>query len=133
QGWDADGADRIEPSRLRERLTMPNWERIFYIRYALQAGMSIDAVSELTSVDRWFIKNIEQLVALEGRLRAFDLATLPKDLLERGKRFGFSDRQLGSLLRAPEAEVRSARLRAGIRPVFKRGDPCRAPFEAHTP
>jgi carbamoyl-phosphate synthase large subunit len=132
-GLGADGADRIDPARVRERLTMPNWERIFYIRYALQAGMSIDAVSELTSVDRWFIKNIEQIVALEGQLRAFDLDSLPADLLRRAKRWGFSDRQLGTLLHAGEAQVRAARLGHGIRPVYKRVDTCAAEFEAHTP
>ncbi|MGH9868825.1 MAG: carbamoyl-phosphate synthase large subunit [Candidatus Polarisedimenticolia bacterium] len=132
-GLGGDGADRIEPTRLRERLTMPNWERIFYIRYALQAGMSIDAVAELTSVDRWFIKNIEQIVALEGQVRAFTHDTLPHELLWRAKRWGFSDRQLGMLMGTTEARARETRLAAGIRPVYKRVDTCGAEFEAHTP
>ncbi len=132
-GLGADGADRIDPGRLRERLTMPNWERIFYIRYALQAGMSIDAIAEMTAIDRWFIKNIEQIVGLEGQIRAFDLTAIPTELLRRAKRWGFSDRQLAHLLRAGEVEVRAARSRAGVTPVFKRVDTCGAEFEAHTP
>jgi len=132
-GLGADGADRIDPSRLRENLSMPHAERLFYIRYALQAGMSLDAIAEMTSIDRWFIKNIEQIVNLEGQLRAFELATVPEDLLRRAKRWGFSDRQLGILLRCGEAEVRRRRLDAGIRAVYKRVDTCAAEFEAHTP
>jgi carbamoyl-phosphate synthase large subunit len=132
-GLGADGAEKIDPERLRERLTMPNWERIFYIRYALQAGMSIDGIAELTSIDRWFIKNIEQLVTLEGQLRAFSLDTLPRELMWRAKRWGFSDRQLAHLLRAGEAEVRAARKKQDVKPVYKRVDTCGAEFEAHTP
>ncbi|HKY33035.1 MAG TPA: carbamoyl-phosphate synthase large subunit [Candidatus Polarisedimenticolia bacterium] len=132
-GLGSDGAAGVDAARVRERLTMPNWERIFYIRYALQAGMSIDAVSDLTKVDRWFVKNIEQIVALEGQLRAFHLASLPQELLVRAKRWGFSDRQLAHLLGSGESEVRAARAARGVRPVFKRVDTCGAEFEAHTP
>jgi len=132
-GLGADGAGKVDPERLRERLTMPNWERIFYIRYALQAGWSIDSVAELTSIDRWFIKNIEQLVTLEGQLRAFELTTIPAELLRRAKRWGFSDRQLAHLLRSDPAAVRKERARLEIRPVYKRVDTCGAEFEAHTP
>jgi carbamoyl-phosphate synthase large subunit len=132
-GLGADGADRIEPERLREKLTIPTADRIFYIRYALQAGMSIDAVAEMTSIDRWFIKNIEQIVGLEGQIRAFDLASIPRELLSRAKRWGFSDRQLAHLLGSDESAVRAARSTMGILPVYKRVDTCGAEFEAHTP
>jgi len=132
-GLGADGAEKIDPARLRERLTMPNWERIFYIRYALQAGLSIDSIADMTSVDRWFIKNIEQIVTLEGQLRAFDLDTIPGELLRRAKRWGFSDLQLAHLLGSKQAAVRAARIARGIKPVYKRVDTCGAEFEAHTP
>jgi carbamoyl-phosphate synthase large subunit len=132
-GLGADGADRIDPERLRERLTIPTADRIFYIHYALQAGMSIDAITEMTSIDRWFIKNIEQLVGLEGQVRAFDLASIPRELMRRAKRWGFSDRQLAHLLRADDAAVRSVRKGMEITPVYKRVDTCGAEFEAHTP
>ena len=132
-GLGADGAESVDPARLRERLTMPNWERIFYIRYALQAGLSIDAIADLTSIDRWFIKNIEQIVALEGQLRAFTLDSLPHELLRRAKRWGFSDRQLAHLMRSDELSVRAARSRAGVVPVYKRVDTCAAEFDAQTP
>jgi carbamoyl-phosphate synthase large subunit len=61
-GLGGDGKDRLDPSRLREKLITPNWERIFYIRYALQSGMSVDAISELTRIDPWFLGQIEEIV-----------------------------------------------------------------------
>ncbi len=132
-GLGADGAEEIDPVRLRERLTLPNWERIFYIRYALQAGLSIDAIAEMTSIDRWFITNIEQIVNLEGQLRAFNLETIPIELMRRAKRWGFSDRQLAHLLRSDEDTVRARRAAVPLLPVYKRVDTCAAEFEAHTP
>lgn len=97
-GWGADGKDAIDPERLRERLITPNPERYFYIRYALQSGMGVTQLSSLTKIDPWFLDQFEQVVNLEGRLRAFNLETVPPDLLRQAKRMGFSDAQLAFLL-----------------------------------
>jgi carbamoyl-phosphate synthase large subunit len=97
-GIGGDGHDKIEPERLRERLITPHSERIFYIRYALQTGMSVEQIAALTHIDPWFLDQIEDLVNLEGRLRAFTLDTIPRDLLWLAKRAGFSDVQLSHLL-----------------------------------
>ncbi len=132
-GLGADGKDELDISRLRERLITPNWERIFYMKYALQSGMSVDALSELTRVDPWFIGQMEELVEIEGRLRSFDLKTAPSPLLLRAKRCGFSDRQLGHLVGATEGEVRQRRDSEGLKPVYKRVDTCAAEFAAETP
>src|SRR5262249_21443964 len=132
-GLGADGKERIDDARIEERLAVPNWERLFYIRAALQAGWSVSAVAQITGIDPWFLQNIEQLVELEGRLRAFKLMSVPRELLLRAKKSGFSDRQLAHLVGASEAGERAARLKAGIAPVFKRVDTCGAEFEAHTP
>jgi len=132
-GLGADGKDRLDPMLVRERLITPNWERIFYIRYALQSGMSVAEVSELTRIDPWFIGQIQELVELEGNLRSFDVRSVPAPLLRRAKRCGFSDRQLATLLGAQEAEVRARRKEEGIEAVYKRVDTCAAEFEALTP
>ena len=149
-GLGADGRDEIEPERLREQLITPHPERIFYIRYAFQTGMSIENVAALTHIDPWFLAQIEDLVHLEGRLRAFTLDTLPRELLWRAKRAGFSDAQLAHLCGVGEhaglaagpglsptvrAEllVRAQRKAAGIRPVYNLVDTCAAEFEAYTP
>ncbi len=156
-GWGADGKDRINPERLRERLITPNPERFFYIRYALQSGMDVEQISALTKIDPWFIEQFEQIVNLDGRLRAFSLETVPADLLRQAKRMGFSDAQLAFLLRvgdgattnhgtsgaatspplrapwAPELAVRARRAALGITPTFHRVDTCAAEFPAFTP
>ncbi len=140
-GWGADGKDRINPERLRERLITPNPERYFYIRYALQSGMTVEQVSALTRIDPWFLHQMEQIVNLEGRLRAFTLDNVPADLLRQAKRMGFSDAQLAFLLRVegdaangpPELQVRARRKQLGIMPTFQRVDTCAAEFPAFTP
>jgi carbamoyl-phosphate synthase large subunit len=132
-GLGADGRDGIDPTRLREKLITPNWERIFYIRYALQTGMTVDAIAELTRVDPWFLTHIEELVQIEGRLRSFHLESVPRSLLHMAKRNGFSDTQVAHLLGCPEEALRQRRTGWQIRPVFKRVDTCAAEFAAETP
>jgi carbamoyl-phosphate synthase large subunit len=159
-GWGADGKEHIDPDRLRERLITPHHERFFYLHYALQSGMSVDQIATLTNIDPWFLDQMEQIVAMEGRLRAFSLATVPPDLLRQAKRMGFSDAQLAYLLRVPadnrplttddrslqgvsgrssivarqpELAVRARRKELGILPTFHRVDTCAAEFEAYTP
>jgi len=132
-GLGADGRDNIDPTRLREKLITPNWERIFYIRYALQTGMSVEAVAELTRVDPWFLMHIEELLKIEGRLRSFDLESLPRQLLYMAKRNGFSDPQVAHLLGCSETQVRERRAEWDVKPVFKRVDTCAAEFAAETP
>jgi carbamoyl-phosphate synthase large subunit len=151
-GLGADGYDKIDPERLRERLITPHPERIFYVRYAFQAGISVEQVAMLTHIDPWFLAQIEDLVHLEGRLRAFTLDTLPCDLLWKAKRAGFSDVQLahlcgvdglGSLegvregtipdrVRA-ELTVRRKRKSLDIVAVYNLVDTCAAEFAAYTP
>ena len=132
-GFGADGRKTIDPKRLRERLTTPTWERMFYIGYALQSGMSVDAIAESTQVDPWFLSQLEALVNMEGRLRGFALDTVPADLIRQAKRDGFSDVQLAHLLGCTEDQVRERRTEEGILAVYKRVDTCAAEFEALTP
>ncbi|MEI6777469.1 MAG: carbamoyl-phosphate synthase large subunit [Chloroflexales bacterium] len=140
-GWGADGKEQINPERLRERLITPHPERFFYIRYALQSGMEVDQVAALTKIDPWFLNQFEQILRLEGRLRAFSLGTIPADLLRQAKRMGFSDPQLAHLLRVPalgpswgpELTVRARRKALNILPTFHRVDTCAAEFPAFTP
>jgi carbamoyl-phosphate synthase large subunit len=132
-GLGADGKDAPDLARLREKLITPNWERLFYVRYAFQSGMTVDEVADLTKIDPWFLRQIEELVELEAVVAGFDLAGLPRDLLRRAKRFGFSDRQLAHLLSTSEDEVRARRKTVGVEAVYKRIDTCAAEFEADTP
>ncbi len=131
-GLAADGKDRIDPTRLREKLITPNWERIFYIHHAFQNGMTVEELAGLTKIDPWFLRQIEELVAFEKKLSSFDLSGLSNDLLRNAKRAGFSDRQLAYLLEASEDDVRARRKATGIEAVYKRIDTCAAEFDANT-
>ncbi len=131
-GLAADGKDRIDPTRLREKLITPNCERIFYIHHAFQNGMTVEELAGLTKIDPWFLRQIEELVAFEKELSSFDLSGLSNDLLRNAKRAGFSDRQLAYLLEASEDDVRARRKATGIEAVYKRIDTCAAEFDANT-
>ena len=115
-------------------LARPNAERIWYIRYGLLAGMTVDEIHRLTYIDPWFLRAIEELVNVEHDLRA--IGTIDKvtpELMLKAKQHGFIDRQLGNLWGVQEAEVRKLRKSFGIEAVFKSVDTCAAEFEAYTP
>ncbi|HEV3204646.1 MAG TPA: carbamoyl-phosphate synthase large subunit [Gemmataceae bacterium] len=116
------------------RLITPNAERIWYIRYALKAGLSVDDIFHRTKIDRWFLYNLRELVEMEDRLRSFSSAEVVSDeLLLAAKQFGFSDRQLAHLWHTTESEMRRLRKARGVEATFKLVDTCAAEFEAFTP
>jgi carbamoyl-phosphate synthase large subunit len=116
------------------KLAVPNAERVWYIRYALKAGLNVEDVYQRTKIDRWFLHNLRALVEMEDRLRACPgLANASADLLLEAKQYGFSDRQLAHLWGTSEAEVRRVRLARDIRATYKLVDTCAAEFEAFTP
>ncbi|MFO0889648.1 MAG: carbamoyl-phosphate synthase large subunit [Isosphaeraceae bacterium] len=119
---------------IKSRLAIPNTERIWYIRYALLAGMDVERIHAITGIDPWFLANIQELVEIEGRLReARGVDEAGDDLVRLAKQNGFSDRQLATLWETTEGEIRRDRQRRGIRAVFKLVDTCAAEFEAITP
>ena len=139
-GLGCDGKDlwgtAAEPSldEIRARVSTPDPDRVWYLRYALKAGMSIDELFELTAIDRWFLDQILQIVELESLLRTVgSLASVDTALLRDAKQAGFADRQLAVMLGSSEMEVREERKRRGIVATFKAVDTCAAEFEASTP
>jgi carbamoyl-phosphate synthase large subunit len=108
-GLDADGSSRLDADFLRERLRVPNPDRIFYVKLALQRGWSEADVSQATAIDPWFVRQINKLVELEVELAALDLASAPDELLRKAKGAGFGDGQLGRLWGAAEEDVRRRR------------------------
>ncbi|MEM6778814.1 MAG: carbamoyl-phosphate synthase large subunit [Planctomycetota bacterium] len=130
--WGTD--DQPDDGEIRARLSTPGAERIFYVRYAIQSGMSIDEIFELTHIDRWFLDHMLQITEAEGRLRAFDsLDAIDADSMRALKRRGFSDRQIATTTSTSETKVRLHRQSLGVRPVYKSVDTCAAEFEAFTP
>jgi carbamoyl-phosphate synthase large subunit len=121
-----DGADKdVDVETLRLKLAIPNAERIFYIAQAFEKGASIDEVYELTKIDRWFLRNVAEVVAETGCLKT--------KAFSRAKKFGFSDRQLAVARSASENAIRSKRKAEGVTPTYRLVDTCAAEFEAYTP
>jgi len=137
-GFGADGKDpeEVDPDddELRQKLTVPNAERIFWIGVALRTGMGVDEVCALTHYDPWFVDQMLAIVEREDEVKACgSIADTGDALLRAAKRDGFSDRQLAFLLGETEKAVRDERLRRGIVPVYKLVDTCAAEFKAFTP
>jgi carbamoyl-phosphate synthase large subunit len=121
-----DGADKhVDLETLRLKLAIPNAERIFYIAQAFQKGASIDEIYELTKIDRWFLRNIAEIVA--------ETECLKTKTFLRAKKFGFSDRQLAFARGASENGIRHERKAEAVAPTYRLVDTCAAEFEAYTP
>ncbi|MBA4029943.1 MAG: carbamoyl phosphate synthase large subunit [Planctomyces sp.] len=130
--WDSAHRPTIE--EIESKLATPNDMRIFYLRYAIKAGLSTSEIHDLTHIDPWFLENLRDIVRMEDRLRSHHrLEDVNDDLLREVKRFGFSDKQIGDWLDVSDMEVRRERKRRGILPTFKQVDTCAAEFEAYTP
>ncbi len=123
-----------DEDEIRSKLARPNPDRVWYLRYALKFGMTVDEIYRITAIDRWFLDNLAEIVELEDELRKIEsLSAITPELMKLAKQFGFSDRQLGNLLGSDEMEVRSWRKRHGIVATYKSVDTCAAEFEAYTP
>jgi len=139
-GFGSDGKDLwyspSPPTReeIRAKLASPNDERVLFLRYAIKSGMSRDEIYELTHIDPWFLKHLEEIVEFEDELRAIgNLAELSDAMLRQAKQHGFSDRQLSTIFGTSESLVRQERKKRGIIATFKAVDTCAAEFEAYTP
>src|SRR5437868_4081705 len=121
-----DGADKdVDLETLRLKLAIPNAERIFYIGQAFHKGASVDEIFDLTKIDKWFLRNIADLVAETGCLKT--------KTFSRAKKLGFSDRQLAVARGASEETIRSERKTQNVAPTYRLVDTCAAEFEAYTP
>src|SRR5467141_1978674 len=149
-GLCGDGADKdVDLETLRLKLAIPNAERVFYLAQAFKKGASIDEVFELTKIDKWFLRNVAEIVT--ESLKPWDLRAEAIALKAQGtdgkkpvevatqkaflrwKKLGFSDRQLAVKERADERELRDVRIESGVTPTYRLVDTCAAEFEAYTP
>jgi len=127
------GSSGFEPreGEVRERLRVPNADRLWYIGEAFRRGMTVDEVAGLTAIDPWFLRHIDEIIAEERALAA--VKALTPERLRALKQQGFADLRLAALVGTTEDAVRAQREAAGIEPVYKTVDTCGAEFEAHTP
>jgi carbamoyl-phosphate synthase large subunit len=139
-GFGADSKDlwytdrRPDDEEIRSKLSRPNADRVWYLRYAILSGMSLQEIHTITAIDPWFLDQLHQIVQMENQLREIgSLSQLQVEQMRRAKQAGFSDRQLATLLGSDDQEVRSWRIARGIRATYKSVDTCAAEFEAYTP
>ena len=158
-GLGADGKD-TDPdlATIKQKLRIPGADRIFFIRHAFLAGLTVGDVHELSKIDPWFLEHIRLIVQEEMRIantwpKGSAWVACPQDSpkgetsgrergkfgmrnaedFRRAKKFGFSDRQLAHLTGSTEAEIRARRKAAGVVPTYRLVDTCAAEFEAYTP
>jgi carbamoyl-phosphate synthase large subunit len=130
--WGTD--NQPNNAEIQRKLTSPTSERIWFIRYAIKAGMSIDEIHRRTKIDPWFLHHLAGIVQIEDKLRACKrLEKASTELLLEAKQAGFADEQLARLWGNSAAEVRRTRHAKGVIPSYKSVDTCAAEFEAYTP
>ena len=129
-----DGLDEktTDPDLIQKELGEPGPERIWYVGDAFRTGMTVDQVYKHSSIDPWFLVQIEDIIRREQALKGRQLADLDKDALFQLKRRGFSDRRLAKLLGTDQHAVRAYRQALNVRPVYKRVDTCAAEFATNT-
>ncbi len=114
----------------------PTAERIMHVYSALKRGWSVQKLYDVTKIDCWFLRHLEELAAYEGEIKsAGSLDGLKEDKLmfRQAKEFGFSDKQIAYLLETTEDEVRAAREDIDLLPIYGLVDTCAAEFVAYTP
>jgi len=130
--WGTAGQPSLDD--VHAKLAKPGDQRVWYLRYAMKYGMSVEEIHELTGIDPWFLDNLCEIVEMEEQLRTQGTIRNTSDaLLRQAKQFGFSDRQLANIWNMTELDVRAERNRRGIVATFKAVDTCAAEFEAYTP
>jgi carbamoyl-phosphate synthase large subunit len=130
-------ADDIEPRRLTQRLVTPHPDRLAYIRYAFERGMTVREVARMTSMDPWFLYQIKQITDEIKAIGGVSIDAVTADQLRTAKRMGISDERLaagwGLTGAAGTAAVRALRKKLSVQPVYKLVDTCAAEFESYTP
>ncbi len=132
-GLGADGKGYKDYNTIISKLTNASWDRVFVIYDAIQAGISLDRIYEITKIDIWFLKQYEELYQLEKEISKLKIDNIEYDTLLEAKQKGFADRQIAYMLNCLESQVYKKRDELGINRVYKLVDTCSAEFPAQTP
>jgi carbamoyl-phosphate synthase large subunit len=132
-GLGADGKEERNQEKLLHSLKHASWDRLFHVYDAIKLGIPFKTIKELTKIDDWFLRQIEDLINTEKRIQKHSLTDIPKELLFEAKQKGYADRQVAHLLKCWESEVYNKREEFNINRVYKLVDTCAAEFEAKTP
>jgi carbamoyl-phosphate synthase large subunit len=132
-GLGADGKGYVKYDQIIEKLTNASWDRVFAIYDAIQIGIPLSKIHQITKIDMWFLKQYEELHQLEKEISKFTLDSLSRDLLLEAKQKGFADRQIAHMVGCLESHVYNKREELNINRVYKLVDTCAAEFKAKTP
>ena len=135
-GFGGDGKEvltHLESEDLEAGLRKPHSKRIGFIHEALKRGISVEEIFELTWIDPWFLRNLEQIVAMEERIIEAGYRGLEAPFMRKCKEYGFSDFQLAHLTNTSPDDIRELRKKLSVLPVYKLVDTCGAEFESYTP
>jgi len=132
-GIGADGKGYKNYDQIIDKLTHASWDRVFVIYDAIQMGIPLSRIHEITKIDMWFLKQYEELHFLQKEISTYTIDTLPRDLLLEAKQKGYGDRQIAHMLGCVESKVYNKRDELKIKRVFKLVDTCAAEFKAETP
>ena len=132
-GLGADGKGYKDYNTIISKLTNASWDRVFVIYDAIQAGIPLERIYEITKIDMWFLKQYEELYQLEVEISKLNIDDIEYDTLLEAKQKGFADRQIAFMLNCLESEVYNKRDKLGINRVYKLVDTCSAEFPAQTP
>lgn len=132
-GLGADGKGYKNYEQIIEKLTFASWDRVFVIYDAIAMGIPLSRIHEITKIDMWFLKQYEELYALERAISKYTVSNLPKELLLEAKQKGYGDRQIAHMLKCLESQVYKLRDEMNVKRVYKLVDTCAAEFKAKTP
>ena len=132
-GLGADGKGYKDYDQIIEKLQFASWDRVFVIYDAIQIGISLNTIHDITKIDMWFLKQYQELDILEKEISKQNIKNIDRDLLLEAKQKGFADRQIAHMLDCLESQVYSKREEMKIQRVYKLVDTCAAEFSASTP
>jgi len=132
-GLGADGKGIKDYDLIIKKLSNPSWDRVFVIYDAIQMGISLERIFEITKIDMWFLMQFYGLAELEKEISTFSIESISSEILLEAKQKGFADRQIAHMLNCLESQVYIKRNKLGINRVYKLVDTCAAEFSAKTP
>ncbi len=131
-----DRLGAIDRETLLAAIRRPTPERLFQVKRALIAKVTVEEIHEASGIDPWFLQQLAELVAMEDAWMAHAFGAddvADRAMLRSLKRAGFSDWQLGDLKEIPESHIRASRHRLHLRPAYKTVDTCAGEFPSSTP
>ena len=124
--------EEINVQDLKKKLKERTPNKILYVAEAFRKDFKIDEIYEITKIDRWFLEQIQELVIVENQIKTEDVLN-SKQKLQYIKSIGFSDKKIAKILNLKSNDVRAARNKFKIHPIYKKIDTCAGEFDSKTP